>query len=642
MKIDNYTFINIEEVNSVILNHGINFEEYYDLDIDELESDSTVDFTNYRYDFIIVSRTKFGNLYEYILEIRNSLWDGSYSFIKLPNGAAQPTVSQSPNNPNLLKISGENLSTFIIRLHLSNYAYDRLFEANRLSIRGLHDVSAKYYETNTLTVQVVEPDGTPVANANVSVLMNGESNSFTTNLEGYADIVFPSAIPGTYSAEVTATKLDKTIKRIVQVERTKTDISWNITNRDTVYKGAINETVIDFTENNSVSLSELEGANVRIEYNNKSFTTTIGEDGKAYFDLNLRKTYDDNIPVKVEVSNSTFLQNITDTKTINAVWFYASDYPDLERECERAKGADVIRLRKNIYYQNNVNPNWIQVLHDVTLEGEKTGNGWTSLDFNQKPGLVVRPGVSLTIKGVKVSRGNPALCQDKNSTLNIENCLLLNSDNSLHGGAGSVIYTYTTTECKNNKKLFKTNIKNSYFYNNYGSCISHGGQLEIDGCYFLKNSFEYMKYRTNPHVLEQLYGDCTFQNSKVVLDTGSTVSNVSMAHAKIICDVGKTATVNGKAGASMASDNSLNFFNSPYNNQSYIYTKYYYPYEGVNANIVASPVKGYEKKAGGHAVAGANWAYKDNLLLTRVSWGTDNKNNKWTITLPANGGSYVL
>lgn len=641
MKIDNYSFINIEEINSVILNHGINFEEYYDLNIDDLE-DSSIDFTNYRYDFIIVSRAKFGNLYEYILEIRNSLWDGSYSFIKLPENVAQPTVSQSTYNPNILKISGENLSTFIIRLHLSNYVDGRVFESNKLSIRGLKDVSARYYENNILKVQVVEPDGTPVANASITVKMNGGTSSFTTNNQGYSDIVFPPANPGTYDAEVTATKQDKSVKRVVQVERTKTDVTWNITNATTVYKGAINETVVDFTDNENVSLEQLEGASVKIEYKNKVFNTTIGEDGKARFDLNLRKTYDDSLNVKITVSNSTFITNKTRTSVMTPVWFYAVDYPDLERECERAKGADVIRLRRHINYINNVHPNWIQVLHDVTLQGEKTGDGWTNLDFNNKPGLVVRPGITLTVKGLRIAHGNPALCQDANSTLEVEDCLILYCDNTTHGGAGSAVYTYTSTLCKTNKKLFQTKLKNTYFYDNYGSCISHGGQLEIDSCYFLKNNFEYMKYRSEPHVLEQLYGNCTFKNSKVVLDTGETISPVSMAHAKIICDVGKTATLNGKTGSQMASDNSLNFFNSPYLNQSYIYTKYYYPYEGVKANIIASPKKGYEKKAAGHAVAGANWAYKDNLLLTRVSWGTDNKTNKWTISLPTKGGYYVF
>ena len=76
--VPNYDFLTVEDINTVILNDGMVFDDFYSLDTRIIESDNSAEYTNIRCDFIVISKFIVGNEYEYILEIRNSLWDGNY------------------------------------------------------------------------------------------------------------------------------------------------------------------------------------------------------------------------------------------------------------------------------------------------------------------------------------------------------------------------------------------------------------------------------------------------------------------------------------------------------------------------------------------------------------------------------------
>ena len=124
------------------------------------------------------------------------------------------------------------------------------------------------------------------------------------------------------------------------------------------------------------------------------------------------------------------------------------------------------------------------------------------------------------------------------------------------------------------------------------------------------------------------------------IDTGDTIKSSNASYAKAICVVGKNASFNGKTGSKMLSNNSLNLFNSPYNNKAHLYCKYYYPYEGINDNLIACPENGYEDRACCHAVESKHWVWRDHEYLGRVSWGTENRKRKLKITIPVNGGYF--
>lgn len=638
--VENYTFINIEDINSTLINHGIEFEDFYDLDTRLLELDPSLEYHDYRIDFCILSKTKLGSTYEYILEVRNSLWDGGYTFIRLPEGVTMPQVIHMAENPNILRINGENLTDFTIRLHLTNYADNRILNSNNLIIKGLIDVEAPYYETNTLNVKLLYSNGTPVVNAEFKIIMNNkDSDIFKTNASGETELIIPSANPGVYTAIITATKDNLTAKRTILVTRTKANIQFSIDDSKTYIKGAINKATLNFDVTN-INKEQLENLQITISNDNIGVSIANIENGKAEFYFSLRGYYKDTVPLNIVINESEYTNVINSSITLNCDYFYAYNYEELEDECENSLGADLIRLKTGSSYDyTNDGIDMISIDRDITIEGEKTGNGWSTLYGKGNGFFTVKKDATLQVKGIKFYKCNPAIYQEKNSSLYIEGCLFEEGDNEKHAWMGACVYTDTSPECKNNKKLFNTIVKNSYFYNNVGSCFSHGGQLNIDGCYFLKDSLNSL-YQPEPQIVSQQYGDCSIRNSYICIDTGNDISPSNKSYAKTVFWCGKFAAVNGKTGLNMAADNSTNLFTSQYNNIAYTYTKYYYPHSDINANLVASPIKGYERKAASHAVEGHNWAWKDGIQLTRVSWGTDNTNNKLSIKIPTSGGYY--
>ena len=74
--VPNYDFLTVEDINTVILNEGVEFDGYYDLDTTLLEYDQQRGYIIYRHDFVVVSKIVRGNQYEYILEIR--IWENKH------------------------------------------------------------------------------------------------------------------------------------------------------------------------------------------------------------------------------------------------------------------------------------------------------------------------------------------------------------------------------------------------------------------------------------------------------------------------------------------------------------------------------------------------------------------------------------
>ena len=130
-------------------------------------------------------------------------------------------------------------------------------------------------------------------------------------------------------------------------------------------------------------------------------------------------------------------------------------------------------------------------------------------------------------------------------------------------------------------------------------------------------------------MLEQYAGQGTLKNNQIYVNTSLSWSstgkpivsmyNKNRSYAKISVWVGKNAKVNGKTRHELAKDNSMNFFDAPYNNKAYIFSAYYYPYSNVKTFIVASSPNSRINRATGHAVYGVNWAWKDGYTLVRES-----------------------
>lgn len=639
--VPNYDFLTVEDINTVILNEGVEFEGYYDLDTTLLEYDQQRGYISYRHDFVVVSKIVRGNQYEYILEIRNALWDGTYSFIKLPDGFGSPTVTQVLSSPNILRISGENLYYFTIRLHLSNNSENRVIGSNRLRVIGLKNTTNLYYKTDTVPITVTDLNGEEIVNATVKLEGEGLTTwTGKTSANGKCDVIYPAANPGDYKAIVTVTSDKGSFKKVLNIRRLKLSLNPNIIQSKKLIKGSYNTVTFNLGENELDTWNFMEGINVTLQTRGKKQTSTIKKDGTAQFTINLREYYNDLLECKLTVEETGYTYISTKTIWLNCDYFYATDYASLEAECENKYGTDLIRLYyadKYDYTSDGVN--MIYIDRKIIIEGEKTNNGWTTLDGAGNGYFEIKNGGTLELYGIHITNANPAIYQWEGSSLLIENCLFTGNNNEKHHGMGSCVYCHTTDNSKRNKKLYYSYIRNSCFGNNYGSCFAHAGQLDIRHCDFIKTDFKWF-HQPEPFIVSQRYGDCAICDCRVDIDTRDGVSSSNSSYAKIVAYIGKTASLNGKTGLQMKGDNTLNFFGSNYRNQAHIYTKYHYPYLEGNPILVASPLLGKETRACGHAVEGVNWAYKDGYQLTRASWNKDNKKRQLTIEYPKNGGKW--
>ena len=640
--VPNYDFLTVEDVNTVILNEGIDFDEYYDLDTTVLESTHEQGYVSYRHDFVIVSKIVNGNQYEYILEIRNALWDGTYSFIKVPEGFGSPSVTQVLNSPNILRISGKNLYYFTIRLHLTNTSDARVIGSNRLKVTGLKNTTNLYLKQDIVPITVTDINGNAVANADVK-LEGAGLNTFTgkTNAAGNCDVIYPAANPGDYTATVSVTSDKGTFRKVVTIRRLKLNINPNLIQTKKLIKGAYNTITFSLGNNEyDESWKIMEGANITLTTRGTKQTSSFNQEGTVQFTVNLREYYNDVLECKLSIEETGYTYKCDKTIWANCDYFYATNYATLEAECENKYGADLIRLyRADKYDYTSDGINMIYIDRKIIIEGEKTNNGWTTLDGAGNGYFEIKDGGTLELYGVHITNANPAIYQWENSGLWVENCLFTGNNNEKHHGMGSCIYCHVTDNSKRSKTLFYSYIRNTCFGNNYGSCFSHAGQLDIRYCDFIKTDFKWF-HQPEPFVVAQRYGDCAICDCRIDIDTQDGVSSTNSSYAKIVAYVGKTASVNGKLGSQMKGDGTLNFFGSNYRNQAHIYTKYHYPYLSGNPILVASPNPGRETTACGHAVEGVNWAYKDGYKLTRASWNTDNKKRQFTIEYPENGGKW--
>ena len=335
--VDNYDFITIEDVNSVIINHGMNFEEYYDINTLDLEDDLSINYTNYRIDFSLVSRTFNGEVYEYILEIRNSLWDGSYIFTVLPSNLTKNDVRvvQVESNPNILRITGKNLTYFTIRLKLNNNADLRALTVSNIKLEGITDITSYYYETNNQVLRCVDTNGQPIQD--VTITMKGDQNyqegltqTVTTDINGYATLVYPATEVGVYTCTVIASKSEYgRVIRTVKVHKNKFKIQIEHTGTFTLKKGAIETVTANIKIADNYNIND---TLIKINAGNGYSTTATVKNNTISFDLNLRNYYNDTLALTYVIPATSYNPAQTFTESATCYDFIADTYADIVSE----------------------------------------------------------------------------------------------------------------------------------------------------------------------------------------------------------------------------------------------------------------------------------------------------------------------
>ena len=706
----NYDFLQLEEINQVIYNFTKN--GFYD--IAEISTEKilakfpswsqgkkiTKKFKNLRYDFSLVSVDYSENVYTWTFKIVNTLWTGGWTLLNSDrtNYTKEYTSLTDNINGDTLILQGTDLYDFILRLEMSNdntgrkilvdnfafegkYEYEHQFDSSITEYAVLKDLKQNTYVDNAIvkfiplnnvgekitsfTDDWLKPcDGINKRNGRYAITYSSVNNvgTYYGRLEAYIGGVLVAQTP------VTVHKTQQYKREISSL-----DDLW-------MYKGSIKHfrVRIDTYNNYNYQINKnSEGAVVNIYHtydiaNNDplqqshmqkihtdTITTYTDANGYFEFDLNSRGCYVDNSYIVISLqATDTFPAYATDKINVNHRWRVASDFIDLKEECESEDGADVIILNNKTYTAPKDNPT-IEIGRDnynkQYIIGEK-GTGWSTLDENHYSNCLKLKDKGETknflyLRGIKITNSECAIYQENNTYLDIVSCVFTYNRFAKQNYQGGVVYQKGTNNL--------LNVQNSFFENNYANCICARGTTILDGNLFKINSVEYT-YQPEPFVLEQYEGQGTLKNNQIYVNTSLSwdsngkpkvsMYNKNRSYAKISCWVGKNAKINGKGINELKSDNSFNFFKSPYNNKAYIFSAYYYPYGNVKTFIVASAPNSRINQATGHAVYGYDWAWKDGYTLVRESSKDYNTYNPFVkfvngkkvvsaqIQVPTNGG----
>lgn len=636
----------------------------------------TKKFNNLRYDFTLVSMNYDTDVYTWTFKIVNTLWTGGWTLLNSDRTPYDKDFNSLTTNlqGDTLILQGKNLYDFILRLEMNNDNISRKIIVDNYGFEGEYKYTHQF--DSVITEYAVLKDlkkGTYVDNATVKFIpLNEVGEKVTTNngdyLKPYTGInkrngryaINYSKVNnvGTYFGRLEAyvggvlvAQQPVTVEKIQQYEREvdpTREINTDLKNM-WIYKGSIKKFRVKIDTHNNYNYAEnknKEDAVVNIYHtydiadndplqhstiqkmHTEVISTTADADGYFEFELSSRSCYVDKSYITISLpATDTFDAYSTDKIYLTHKWRVASDFEDLKAECESERGADVIVLNNKTYTAT-------QDAHTINIGrgnhnkqyiiGEK-GRGWSTLDENHYDNCFRLKDKGdtknfLYLRGIKITNSECAVYQENNTYLDIVSCVFTYNRFVKENYQGAVVFQAD--------KATVLNVTNSYFENNYANCITGRGNVILDSNLFKITDVQYT-YQPEPFVLEQYDGNGTLKNNQIYVNTSlSWDSNgkpkVSMytknrSYAKISVWVGDKAVVNGKRRQELTKDNSMNFFDAPYNNKAYIFSAYYYPYDNVRTFIVASTPNSRINRATGHAVYGTNWAFKDGYNLVRES-----------------------
>ncbi|MBR1610732.1 MAG: hypothetical protein IJ672_04475, partial [Methanobrevibacter sp.] len=227
----------------------------------------------------------------------------------------------------------------------------------------------------------------------------------------------------------------------------------------------------------------------------------------------------------------------------------------------------------------------------------------------------------LKLENINVLNGNPVILQRKDSKVDLISCSFTGASNTGYNNLGSVISCDIDIDSLNIPNDFITNITECNFINNH-NCIMHGGTLNILNSKYHNTDMSYIDIN-NPAFLYQVDGDAIITESIFDMDyTGRNYETRNIMYAQALFMCGVDATVNNANHTNLSQDNTVNWCNAPYNNQSHIFCKYYYPQ--IEECVFSSPEPGFENKCLSYAVSGMDWIFKEHVQITRESLGKEN------------------
>ena len=610
----------IEDVNSVLAHH-IHFNEIYTLNTGLLPQSA---FKEKYYDFCIIEMQEVEGYYQYKLEVYNRMWDGGISFKRIPEGAEAPLVQTDTDTVNY---NGEYYIVYItvpytdfdilLTLNNDNDEPRKIFVSEFSYGESLADETYYYYETKQKTIHLDGVNGDPVPNVDIAIRVNGESYvTGETDVNGDYTFNLPQFAPGDYIVEVSASR--------VGYDALKTYFTCHILKETPVlsytpevaYKGGFSSDLVKVTLQGNADLKLY--LRCKCQDNKYGSDTTLLlnlADGvySVSYEENLRKFRGDYIVINWSVEETEYTEAVNYTYVKDVVPKVIDNWADLKSECENSKGVDYVEFPVGADIEAG---STIILDRDMELYGRLSDTSWSSLNSSNNPYLFKTSSTNLEffVRNVLFeNNSNGVIYADKYSDVILENCYF--KHNIKPDNLGTCVYNPVDSTYQNSLLCYLT-VRDCIFENNRGSCIQTSGETSIDDSIFIVNDWDYAQHPQTYAV--EVYAQATeVHGSTFIMDMGTVESPLpvyqhsNFSWGKIPFYIQREALFNGKRGSMMLKDNSL-----PYDdNTGYIYAKYLY--DGVKT--VASPVRGYEKVAFGHAISGKNWAWKDNIRTERES-----------------------
>lgn len=683
MKLPNYDFLQLEDVNQTLYNYARDlFDRWYSVNIPYLlrTTGLTGDFSDVRYDFVLVSRE--GD--KWTLEICNTFWTGNWKVIDEDGNLVNNDVAVDyyDVHGDEVMFYGSNLENYKIYFQLAPFDVGRSISSNPIYFeRNGYNVTTQFSTTTNQVVKIIDKNGNPVEGATVKLVPLTELNKpIPSTLEtstGYNYLKSSYGITGsdgtckirlektprpinqkcvltaTFEGETAHTFLNNA--RIQQYTRQLaiSDTESGITSLDDLwmYKGEIKTFhfkvnpinkygfgYVDKAVNSSVDIYHTydENQNTPNTQNNvqklvtKRYTVRTDSNGEFTFKLNGRGFYADTSSIKIVLPETDKYESlISDTFTVKHHWFYANDYEHLRSECEKTDGCDAIILRNRRYDRHD--NHYIKIKRKQYIIGEK-GSEYPTLNSNHYKDLfMVTRGKGtdkellneLTLLQVKIINTNNTIQQWEYTNVNLIGCVFENCMGQVNPYQGAIVYQ-KNKECS-------TNVQHCYFVNNFCNCIVGRGKVFIQSSLFKITDTKYTP-KQEPIIVNQFDGEAILQNNmlymnssmeysdgkKIIKSVPDVVSNDKMS---VYC--GSTATINGKNIYELEADNSLNFFDEPYNNRAFLFSIYYDYYSNIkNVTVACARDEIHIDNCTAHGIEGSDTLYKDGYMLVRESTKT--------------------
>ena len=571
--------ITLQDVNSCFMRHPSSWGHVLDTsNIGEFE------FSNVKLDFAIVSHSINGDDHTFTFEIINDNWKGVY-YITDING--NDIIFENP------PIVRNNIISVTCR-----------FTAVKLYLYcTVLNVPFNLYYTNKITDLF-------------DIFLTVDELNQTYSIPWHP---FSLDAPDTIDVTISnfgVLQIVNSIPIYLYIHLKKTDFICNPENILTV--GKINKVPLNtdsrYLPNGSRVLDE--NMDLTIRYNDKEIPVYYDESLNDYcFDVDLTKVNTlGNVSFELVIGENTYVkQNIFQFK-LSTKYTEVSNFTELINEVT-LYGNEIIELNNNITCYSRIN-----VDHDLVIYGNDYNLDLNGFGFNIQKDCVFK------LNNINCSNGDSCIIQSINTKIDLTNCTFSNCESSNYNNLGSVLYCDVNLESLSDVDDFITIISKCTFIDNH-NCIFHGGDLTISECKLHNTNTSYMD-NNNTAFVYQTDGRCEITDSifDITYSSNELCDNeINIGYAQTLIMCGKTAIINNASSNLLNNDNSLPFFESPYDNTSHIFVKYYYPQ--IEDNIVSSPEQGQEDKCLCYSVAGDDWIYKTNVTVTRLIDGNYNNYN---------------